>query len=217
MKTYKNVTSTVLGEKLKLPARKINLILKEAGWLIKKGKGWEATEAGKMVGARIKKYKNNGNPYVIWPADIITKKAFQHILEHYTEEVQNTTQNTNDSKINKIRKPTDNLIRTMDGHYVRSKSEAIIDDWLYMNEIIHSYEKRLPAEQDLFCDFYLPKGNIYIEHWGLDTEQYQAKKKHKKTIYAEYKLNLIETDEKTIKQIDDFLTKELIKYDITLA
>ena len=33
--------------------------------------------------------------------------------------------------------------RTKDGHYVRSKSELAIDNYLYNNNIIHAYEKKI--------------------------------------------------------------------------
>jgi len=32
--------------------------------------------------------------------------------------------------------------RTEDGHWVRSKAELIIDNWLYRGRIVHAYERR---------------------------------------------------------------------------
>ena len=52
--------------------------------------------------------------------------------------------------------------RTQDGHMVRSRAEAMIDDYLYQNRIVHAYERRLPIEEDLLCDFYLPEQKVYI-------------------------------------------------------
>ena len=48
-----------------------------------------------------------------------------------------------------------------------SKAEMLIDNWLYMAEIVHAYERKLPIEEDVYCDFYIPKGKVYIEYWGM--------------------------------------------------
>lgn len=41
-----------------------------------------------------------------------------------------------------------------------------------------AYEKRVPIKEDIYCDFYIPKGKIYIEFWGLkDDEAYLEREK----------------------------------------
>ena len=37
--------------------------------------------------------------------------------------------------------------RCEDGHYVRSKNEAIVDNWLYSHSICHAYEKAVFDQQ----------------------------------------------------------------------
>jgi len=32
----------------------------------------------------------------------------------------------------------------------------IIDNWLYMAEIVHAYERKLPIEEDVYSDFLHP-------------------------------------------------------------
>tara|TARA_R110000787_G_scaffold55239_2_gene127641 strand:- start:5078 stop:5230 length:153 start_codon:yes stop_codon:yes gene_type:complete len=32
----------------------------------------------------------------------------------------------------------------------------LIDNWLYMAETVHAYERKLPIEEDVYCDFYIP-------------------------------------------------------------
>ena len=107
-------------------------------------------------------------------------------------------------------------LRTIDGHLVRSRAELLIDNWLYTSSIVHAYEKQVPVKEDLFCDFYLPKGDVYIEYWGLDNEKYQKRKRIKKQIYSKYNLNLIELTDNHIKYLDDCLSKFLLKYDISV-
>lgn len=60
----------------------------------------------------------------------------------------------------------------------------LIDNWLYMAGIVHAYERKLPIEEDLYCDFYLPTGKVYIEFWGLeDDPKYAHRKKIKQDLY----------------------------------
>ena len=108
--------------------------------------------------------------------------------------------------------------RTNDGHYVRSRAEVIISNWLFGECIAHAYEKRVPIEEDIYCDFYIPKGKIYIEFWGYeDDEKYLARKQKKRELYKKYNLNLIEIDNSKINNIDDFLPRELLKFGINLS
>ena len=61
--------------------------------------------------------------------------------------------------------------RTNDGHYVRSRAELVIANWLFTEDIAYAYEKRVPIKEDVYCDFYIPKGKIYIEFWGLEDDE----------------------------------------------
>jgi hypothetical protein len=96
-----------------------------------------------------------------------------------------------------------------DGHYVRSLSEMLIDNWLNKNNIKHEYEKLVEIPNlpniTIVCDFYLPDKNIYIEYWGKYDEAYIARKHAKKKIYKENNINLIELDYNTIKDINKVL------------
>lgn len=78
-----------------------------------------------------------------------------------------------------------------DGHVVKSKSEVLIDDYLFDHGIPHAYEKAVSIDaneaHDLLPDFFLPKfgskhEDIYIEHWGFDegnNPRYFESKKYK--------------------------------------
>ena len=69
----------------------------------------------------------------------------------------------------------------------------LIDNWLYMSGIVHAYERRLPIEEEVYCDFYIPDGKVYIEYWGLEKDQkYADRKKVKIEIYQKNHLDLIE-------------------------
>lgn len=108
--------------------------------------------------------------------------------------------------------------RTTDGHWVRSKAEMLIDNWLYMANIVHAYERQLPIEEAVYCDFYLPNGKVYIEYWGMERDaKYRARKATKQAIYRKYNLNLIELTDEQIKNLDDYLPRQLLKYGVSIV
>lgn len=104
------------------------------------------------------------------------------------------------------------ILRTEDGHRVRSRGEVIIDNWLYHQGIVHAYERRVPVEEDLLCDFYIPMGQCYIEYWGLQEEAYRDRKEEKLRLYKRYSKKLIELFDDDINDIDDALPAKLLKF-----
>ena len=105
--------------------------------------------------------------------------------------------------------------RATDGHYVRSKAELLIDNWLYMSQIAHAYERKLPVEENIYCDFYLPCGRVYIEYWGYENDpKYQARMTQKRAIYKKYNLSLIELTDKEVQNLDDVLPRLLMRFGV---
>jgi len=110
-----------------------------------------------------------------------------------------------------------NDYRTQDGHYVRTKSETILDDWLYNHLIVHAYERKVPIVEDMYSDFYIPQGKCYVEYWGIEDEEYLERKNKKKVLYSKYRLNLVELARKDIENIDDILPRKLIKFGVKIV
>ena len=104
-------------------------------------------------------------------------------------------------------------LRAEDGHMVRSKAEQIIDNWLYHKKIVHAYERKVPIQEAVFCDFFIPYGqNVYIEYWGIDEEKYLKRKELKKIYYKKNAKNLIELTDKDIEKLDDVMPIKLRPY-----
>jgi hypothetical protein len=100
---------------------------------------------------------------------------------------------------------------------VRSKAEMLIDNWLYTASIVHAYERQLPIAEEAYCDFYLPTGNVYIEYWGLERDAaYAARRAAKQALYRQYQFNLIELVDEHIRNLDDVLPRQLLKYGISV-
>ena len=101
---------------------------------------------------------------------------------------------------------------TIDGHEVRSLSEAYIDYWLFSHNINHIYEKQIILkEATLICDFYLPDYDLYIEYWGKYDKKYVSRKQAKIRLYEENHINYLGIGLEEIKNLDFFLTKKIIK------
>ncbi len=107
--------------------------------------------------------------------------------------------------------------RCEDGHYVRSKAEALLDNWLYHSGIVHAYERKIPIREEMYSDFYLPKGNVYIEYWGNNEDnRYLTRKKQKIALYKKYNLSLIEIGDKDISNLDDILPQKILRFGIQM-
>ena len=225
----KLINATSIGKHFNVSSQRLNLILSELGWIEKDLAGWAVTKIGKSVGGKQYEHETSGGFYVLWPENILENKDLVTVFkETKTEkEVVKDFSNTNlgTSTINEIqqssntnfREKYDAKHRTKDGHYVRSKSEVIIDDTLYDYGLVHAYEKKVPIEEDLCTDFYLPNGKVYIEYWGLENDQkYLERKKKKIELYKKYELKLIELNESDISNLDDHLPRKLLKFGIKI-
>lgn len=156
-----------------------------------------------------------GVPYVNWPESILLNKRLLETMKELHGESTEEEKEQVQTSSNGFREKFEAKHRAADGHYVRSRAEMLIDNWLYMSEIVHAYERKLPIEEDIYCDFYLPVGKVYIEFWGLENdEKYSERKRKKLEIYNKYGFNLIELGDFDIQKLDDILPKKLLKFGI---
>ncbi len=206
------LNATKLGQYFSLSARKTNVILSELGWTKKGIKGWLITSQGEKVGGLQSEDFKSGIPYVVWPIDILNNKNLIATIEDLSGNTKQENINKEDNKKEDFREKFEAKHRATDGHFTRSKAEMLIDNWLYMFEIVHAYERKLPIEENVYCDFYIPAGKVYIEYWGYENdEKYLERKKKKQEIYKKYNLNLIELEDADIQNLDDVLPKYLLK------
>lgn len=213
------VTATSIGKKFNMSANRINSILSELGWIKKDAiKGWHITELGKRLGGAQSKYTTSGVSFARWPETIINNEILVTSIRQASGDVsqvkEEESHNAKKSEPTEFRDKFRPEHRATDGHYVRSKAELIIDNWLYFSKIVHAYERKLPIEEDIYCDFYIPTGKVYIEYWGLDEEKYLARKKRKLEIYSKYNLNLIQLFEKDVSNLEDTLPAKLLEFGI---
>jgi hypothetical protein len=213
------ITSTKMGKELGLTANKLNYIFSELGWVNKSLKGWVVTEQGLKQGAIQSEDTRSGVPYVKWPETITKSRLLLGSINDADGTnippffLADSTKNTSTAIM--FTKKMDTQHRATDGHYVHSKAEMLIDNWLYMAQIVHAYERKLPIEENIFCDFYIPTGKVYIEYWGYSSDlKYLARKDKKLAVYEKYGLKLIQLDDADVQNLDHILPRLLLKFGV---
>jgi hypothetical protein len=211
------INATTVGKEFGLSSQRINLVFAEIGWTEKAIKGWNVTSLGRKVGG-VQFEHTSGATYVMWPKEILKNKTLHRSINSKGSRETKMEQSSEPNKDDFRTKFPANY-RTKDGHQVRSRAEVVIDNTLYDYGLAHAYERKLPIEEDVYSDFYIPSKNggkaVYIEFWGLENDpKYSARKKIKKEIYSKYDFNLIELVDKHIENLDDYLPRMLLKFGI---
>lgn len=229
------ITSTKICEhilqehSLKISSQKLNSILNELGWISKPPYdvgGWQATRNGKRNGGVDQPALRGGSPYVKWGNKILKNKALIRAVRDMLgsdvkENPPTPVDDTNPQAHNAPNRAK--TIKTRDGHYVASRGEYMVDNFLYGTRIAHAYEQELYLGEDakvMIPDFtaLTPKGNVYIEFWGVEgNASYDKRKEIKKKLYQEYDLELVEVYPKHLDYIDAYLSKIFAKYGVKTA
>ena len=106
----------------------------------------------------------------------LTSNASQSFLISFQYEICVATHGEIEEKDFREKFPA--TIRAEDGHKVRSRAEQLIDNWLYHKGIVHAYERRVPIEEEVYSDFFIPIGQkVWIEFWGLTEQKYEKRKR----------------------------------------
>jgi hypothetical protein len=216
--SYQNATA--LGRVFDIPANRMNYVLSELGWIQKSVKGWRVTPQGLAVGGTQREDLRSGIPFVLWPEAIIKNSTLLNTIHDIQGtsipvQAEESSAVITESKGNGFRDRFPAKFRATDGHFVRSRSEMLIDNWLYMAEIVHAYERKLPIEEEAYCDFYLPEGKVYIEYWGMEEDpKYAERMKVKRAIYARQGFNLIDLHDADVQNLDDILPAKLLKFGV---
>jgi hypothetical protein len=216
----KLLTATAIGRIFEIPGGRINLLLSELGWIAKDINGWQVTELGKRLGGLQSKDKISGVPCVRWPEGIVSNKMLVTSVCEAKGEVSPPIEAeplpvAPDGL--EFREKFEGNLRADDGHYVKSKAEVIIDNWLYHSRITHTYERKLPIEEAQYCDFFINSGKgVYLEYWGYEADpKYLSRKEKKRETYKKYGLQLIELTDREIENLDDVLPRKLLEFGIS--
>ena len=217
-------------------AQKVNRVLESLGWITRSPYatgGWNSTNAGRRFGAS-DHTAPSGAPYVKFEAPVVHQAALVRAFSELAP-AQTTTANANSqhapvassdckcfcgkcSIIGKSQK-----YKTRDGHYVRSRGEVMIDNYLYSARVPHAYELEvhLPeSDKVMVPDFVVltPKGNVYVEFWGMEGQSdYDTNTDQKKKLYEEFDLELIDVWPANLDDLDAYLSRKLAQYGVRTA
>ena len=212
------INSSKIGEHFGVKATRVNAILSELGWVAQGQKGWNVTALGESLKATQKQHHTSGRPFVMWSADILQNKILCEEISNYLgKDVSENPapREVADKAVDDFRHKFPANFRATDGHWVRSKAEMLIDNFLYSSGIVHAYERKLPVEENAYTDFYLLRGKVYIEYWGLENDpKYRERKQKKLEIYKKHGFNLIELSDEEVKNLDDHLPRLLLPFGI---
>lgn len=105
-------------------------------------------------------------------------------------------------------------LRTADDVAVQSRGEKRIGDWLSRKRIEYVYDERYRIAGDVSIrpDFYLPEFDLYIEYWGMQEQDYLARKSEKKFLYQRAGKKLISLDWRDLENIESVLEEKLSRY-----
>lgn len=183
------LSASALAERLHIPTATLLAVCAELGWIERGECGWCATAAGRSLGALQLQHPQSGVPYVHWPTTILDHPALPRTLRHVQGAVTTPPMPQGERALREQRPA---ILRTVDGHLVRAQAEAMVDNWLFSAGFVHAYERLLPTAIEMYCDFYLPAGRVYLEYWGSErSPAYRERAADKPALYAHHQLNLV--------------------------
>ena len=205
-----------LGENME--SWEINAVLAELGWIEPCGKGgWKPTQTGYEQGAIFARNPDYLDyPHVRWPESVLSNTIFRfHLSKSHggmkipPVDLRKEAEKSAGPHVAKNLPLSDRYYRTDDGHWFRSKAEALIDNWLYAKGIVHAYEPPLPGDS-FVGDFYLPSAKLYIEFWGLVGDpDYDRRRKQKTELYQQHGLKVLDLTEAEMSDLDKNLKRLL--------
>ena len=220
------MTASKIGEHFNVSGQKINKILSELGWVEQDIEGWIVTQLGRNKGG-VNLEASSGKMYAKWGVHVLEDPGMLGWLKpSATELVTQPELDVEDAKVAASDRERLNArfpasIITQDGHCVRSLGEKTIDDYLYMNKIVHAYERPLKTPHgNCVPDFYIPSGvcpgshAVFIEYWGMEGKpEYDERKKKKLDIYESNNMlkQLIQISPSHMSDLDSELGKQLLK------
>jgi hypothetical protein len=93
----------------------------------------------------------------------------------------------------------------------RAQGEQRIADWLRTHDIDYRYDDKFQIIQGFAIrpDFYLPRYDVYVEYWGLDTTDYKIGMLLKQKLYQQEGKRLVSLFPADLPQLDARLSAGL--------
>lgn len=220
-----------------LGVRQINRNLAEIGLLKLSVRGLELTPLGERFGGRQERDEDNGLLLVTWPHEIVDDPVIHRELTRLATDAQSKEAGQESrgdqesaasvlvepgaldavapdlfsdapSSAAKLAVSEPQLRRGLDGHHVESLLQQRVCDWLYEAQLAHARDRRLPVEEPLTADFYVPAYGLYIECWERDVPTSALTRRLRtREVCRELDLAYQEIAAADVSRVDDVLTK----------
>lgn len=103
---------------------------------------------------------------------------------------------------------SESLYESLDGRVHNSALQAQVCDWLYRAQLAHACNRRLPVEEDLTADFYVPALRLCIECWERDVPtDILTRRLRTREVCRESGLNYLEIATEDLKRVNERLTE----------
>ncbi|MBD3187677.1 hypothetical protein GF325_12655 [Candidatus Bathyarchaeota archaeon] len=101
-----------------------------------------------------------------------------------------------------------------DGHVVKSRGEALIDNWLHGHDITHEYEGTLSlGSKKAKYDWLLVAHDIVIEYWGMmNSKEYRKRREEKEKLYKKKGTKLISITNSDLEDINKKVRRKLLTF-----
>lgn len=204
------LSATHIGNKVGVPARVINLLLAERGWIKKHIRGWLLTARGKAIGGEQHSSEQTGVPYATWPESLLENPLFLESIAQITGAAFEK------ETVPQVVSPRS--MHALSGQPVRSREALIVENWLYIAGINHARDYTLHAgNESINADFFLPELQVCIDIWGAsDNAAALTEKLNKQDFYKKYGYDFIELNDETIAQVDEVLAKQLFHFGLAV-
>jgi hypothetical protein len=196
LESNKTLTARAIGKPFGLSAREVNRIFSELGWIRHDLQGWVLTQLGcEQQGVQLEN-EHSGAFYVVWPEGV------QQQLQLLTQLQRVSPGSAPPSEAGRY--------CAMDGHQHNSVIEMRVCDWLYLAGLVHACHRKLPSEEPLIADFYLPSEQLYIECWGEHASaEGICHQLQRKEFYAQSGLKVVDVECDDLAHLDEVMTREL--------
>ena len=207
LENNQHISATQLGRQHALNVRQVNRMLAELGWIKHGFQGWELTASGEQQGGVQMENEASGTLYCLWPQAIVDNDSLKRHLDYA-------------HRLNASPEPADDLFAEqqtllgLDGRQHQSREQLQVSYWLYMAGLAYACERRLPVDEELYADFYLPAHQLYIELWLQGDAGQLAQRMQRKQIYQQLGMAVVDLEDEDFKQLDEVLTRKLRKLNL---
>ena len=205
----KTLSATAIGQTAGLSPRQVNRIFAELGWIKHGPQGWEVTATGSELGGVQLENENSGTFYVAWPQRIVEQPLLQQRLQ-LNQQIFAAVAPEAEAEQDLF--SSDKPLLAPDGHQHSDPALLQICHWLYSNGIAHGCQQLLPLaeEEQLYCDFYLPRYQLFIEYWPSQVDSHSLSQRlQRKQIYAQRQWPVLIIEQRQLPELEELLTRFL--------